>query len=197
MKERPTFITLHGIDGTGKTTTAARVTTRLSNSGLRVVNYDVYENENTDNPFSLAKKRVLQDASPHAQFAYFLGSTLYHSSQIENLIGDGNHVLKSRYVDDVVAHHSHIGVQDADAIASMFPILQPDFKVILTLEENVRRQRILNRGELDDRDKEVRTAESRLDYFEKYLLDRNDALLRSGNALKLDTTESEPEEIAE
>lgn len=196
MKEKPLFITIHGIDGTGKTTTTENVTHALQERGKMVVNYDQYESEHGTNPFSGAKKRVLTETSPTAQLAYYLGSTMYHSDRIEALIDDGYYVLKSRYLDDVLAHHAQLGVENVQEIASLFPIIQPDLRVILTLSEEVRRERIIVRGEMDEKDKEVRVTGSRLDFFENYLLSVNKDLVAIGKALQIDTTDIEPDQVA-
>lgn len=197
MIENGVFVTIHGIDGTGKTTTAAEIQTLLNTQGFPVINYDVYEKEHLQNPFALSKKQVIAEASPEAQFAYYLGSTLYHGEQIRRLTEQGFMVVKSRYLDDVLAHHAHLGVENTVEIAKLLPILQPDLKVILTLPEAIRRQRIVHRGEIDEKDKEVRKTGSRLNFFENFLLRHNELLLASGQAVRIDTSILEPIQVAE
>ena len=197
MTEKPFFITIHGIDGTGKTTTADTLTRELISNDVKTVNYDIYEKEKQTNPFSPAKTTVLSEASPSAQFAYYLGSTLYHSDQISRLMQEGNSVVKSRYIDDVLAHHAQLGVDNASVIAQLFPILQPNLRVILTTREESRRTRIINRGELDIKDKEERKLGSRLDFFENYLLTTSDQLSISGQVIKIDTTFHSPQKVVQ
>ncbi len=197
MKENPFFITVHGIDGTGKTTTTDMLVHALDSGNIKAVNYDLYELEKLENPFSQAKERVLREATPSAQLAYYLGSTLYHSDKIEKLLHEGYSVVKSRYIDDVLAHHAELGVENVREIARLFPIVQPDLRVILTINEEVRRERIVKRGEFDIKDREIRIPGSRLDFFENYLLDISSKLIKIGKAIKIDTTHLDPQQVSQ
>lgn len=196
MLERPIFITVHGIDGTGKTTTTEAITKSLEDLGVTTINYDVFEQSRINNPFSIAKKRVVLETSPSAQFAFFLGSTLYHSDQISNLLESGFSVVKSRYLDDVLAQHAYLGVEDTHGISRGFPIRKPGLKILLTLNEEERRKRISKRGIIDEKDADVRDGSSRLDFFEGYLLavmekDEHDLV-----TMKIDTLYLNPQQIA-
>lgn len=195
--ERPLFVTIHGIDGTGKTTTSDTLSTQLITHGIKTINYDVYEAENIDNPFSASKKRVVAETSPDSQLAFYLGSTMYHSDKIDDLLHQGYSVVKSRYIDDVLAHHAQLGVKYVTEIANLFPMVQPDLRVILTLNEEARRERIRQRGERDLKDKEVRQKGSRLDFFENYLLEKSTNLMRIGRAMRIDTSQINPEQVAQ
>jgi thymidylate kinase len=197
MKEIPLFITFHGIDGTGKTTTAENVTQKLVTHNTKTINYDVYECDHVKNPFAPAKEGVKNEASPSSQLAFYLGSTIYHSDRIRTLLDEGFTVVKSRYIDDVLAHHTQLGVKHAKEIADLFPIIQPDLRVILTTDEAARRERIFTRDELDSNDEDVRQAGSRLDFFEHYLLDNAEDLIKIGKAIKIDTTNIDPEQVAD
>lgn len=197
MIENPLFITIHGIDGTGKTTTTDKLTRSFDAAGVRAINYDLYESEKIKNPFSSAKKRVVNETSPSAQLAYYLGSTLFHCSEIEGLLDEGYSVVKSRYIDDVLAHHAELRVPNTREITKLFPIVQPDLRVILTLDEELRRERITKRGKSNAKDKEVRSPGSRLDFFENYLLTINSELISIGKAIRIDTTHLDPQQVAE
>lgn len=194
--ERSPFVTIHGIDGTGKTATTAALATALENRGIATVNYDLHELQ-LSNPFSAAKERVLRETSPAAQLAFYLGSTLYHSDQISQLVIDGYAVVKSRYLDDVLAHHEHLGVENVQAIAALFPVVQPDFQVVLTLSEHERRRRIEERGIVDAYDLVEKVAGSRMEYFENYLLTHTQALQDIGRAMHIQTDTIKPQEVAE
>lgn len=194
--ERPMFITVHGIDGTGKTTTTEVITKCLESLNIASINYDVFEQSNISNPFAVAKKRVVLEASPFAQLAFFLGSTLYHSDQINGLLRDGYSVIKSRYLDDVLAHHAYLGVEDTQGVSNAFPIKRPDLKILLTLNEEERKRRIITRGIFDQKDKDVRDGKSRLDFFEDYLLKIMGENEHSLAAMNVDTLNLTPQQIA-
>lgn len=190
------FVTFHGIDGTGKTTSAAEFCDLFASVHGPCINYDL-AGESLPNPFRHSKTEVQRTASPSAQLAFFLGSTLFHSDAISKLAEEGYSIVKSRYLDDVLAHHAHLGVTDVEKIAAQFPIVQPDLKVILVTDEEVRRQRIDFRGIGDERDAEVKTLGSRAQYFEDYLLEQNAELLRLGKALLIDTSDLSPREVGQ
>lgn len=195
--ETPFFITVHGIDGTGKTTTSRALSESLFLAGQKTFNYDEYETVAFDNPFSSIKKRIVKETSPNAQLAFYLGSTMFHSDAITHLLSQGFSVVKSRYLDDVLAHHAHLGVLNGEQIAALFPIVQPDLKVILTVNEDLRRERLKARGEKDWKDRELRESGSRLDFFENYLLEKSQELINIGKALRIDTSQLQVSEVVE
>lgn len=188
------FITVHGIDGTGKSATCATVVKLLNKMSHKAINYEEYENEHM-NPISLAKKEVLAKCPPTEQFYYYLASTLFHSRQISLLMEKGYSVVKDRYIADVNAHHIHLGVENVEEVSRLVPILRPDLEVILVLDEKERRRRILNRGIKDDKDAEIKADGTRLDFFEKYLLKKEHTL--KSLLLVIDTTLKSPTEVAE
>lgn len=194
MNQKGSFIVIHGIDGTGKTTTVRMLVKFLAERGISVINYDNYE---TANPFSLAKEAVIAGTAPEAQFAFYIGSTLYHSQMISEILAQGVCVVKARYLEDVLAHHAHLGVANAREIATLFSIRAPDLTVILTLPEPVRRARILVRGEVDLKDKEIRRVGSRLDFFEHFLLESARLSSSPRRSLVVDTSTFPPEEVAQ
>lgn len=165
------FITVHGIDGTGKTTTTKKVVDVLNQSGEKAVNYDEYK-EGVENPHTDKKEEAKESGALDDQLAAYLESMMYHSTQIEKLLAQGYHVVKSRYLDDIKAHFSHLGIAEEKLIelGEKFPMVQPDLKVILLLEESERRRRLDDRGVLNERDSEPKNPNTRLGYFEDYLL---------------------------
>lgn len=197
MKDHGRFITIHGIDGTGKTTVTRLTAQLLKSHGVNVLNYDEYEEAFVNNPFSVAKKRVLVETPDSAQFAFYLGSTIFHSARISSLLELGQTVIKSRFIDDVLAYHAHLGVQSVAEIASLLPIIIPDFKVLLTLQnESERRRRIISRGIFDEKDLETRREGGRLDFFEKYLLRSISDFVTKGKATIIDTGTIRAEDVA-
>lgn len=168
--ERGKFISIHGVDGTGKTTTSSKTHDLLIAQGQKSINYDTYKEADV-NPFSEKKKDADKNGSLEDRIVAYLESTMYHSKKIDALLNDGYHVVKSRYVDDVLAHFAHLGISEErlNEFKEKFPIVQPDLKVILTLDEEVRRQRIDKRGILDERDIEIKKEGSRLLFFEDFL----------------------------
>jgi len=168
---RGKFISIHGIDGTGKTTTSQEVVNNLRDSGILAINYDTHK-EKISNPHELKKKEIDKSGSLEEKLAVYLESMMYHSDEIYSLLSRGFHVVKSRYLDDIKANFLHLGISQEKMmeIASKFPMVQPDLNVILLLDEVERRKRINIKGILDDRDIEVKKIGTRLGFFEDYLL---------------------------
>ena len=172
--ERGLFVTVHGIDGTGKTTVTSSLVDSMNADGHKAINYDEYKDK-TPNPYLEKKSEADKNGSLEDRIAIYLESTMYHGKQIDQLLNDGFHVVKSRYLDDVLAHFAHLG-GNKDMMGKLkiqFPIVQPDLKIILSLDEDLRRERINTRGILDDRDVEKKEPGSRLYFFEDYLKKAN------------------------
>ena len=167
---RAAFITLHGIDGSGKSEAVGGIVQHFALKGLSVINYDLYKVHDPNNPFEHIKGKVEKTASPPAQFVFYVASMIYHSHVIRELLSKGNIVVRSRYIQDVLAQYLYKGVQNVQEIVKLASILEPDLSVILTVDEEIRRQRIVQRGEINDKDREEKNPASRLAFFEKHLL---------------------------
>lgn len=194
-KIRGKFLTIHGIDGTGKTSTTIRIVKKLNDAGIPAVNYDLYK-ETVKNPYSEKKKQADESGSLEERLATYLESMMYHSNEIDSLLSKGFHVVKSRYLDDIKAHFSHLGLsqEKIKEFEEKFPMVQPDLKVILVLDEDERHKRINVRGILDGRDLDEKNVKTRLGFFEDYLL----KLLQQkpdNSKLKVDTTNLNVEQI--
>jgi thymidylate kinase len=192
--ERQQFLSIHGIDGTGKTATARAVKAEAEARGLRMINYDEHEYRK-NNPHSNRKEALDKEGSPEERLIAHLESTLYHSDQINKLISDGYHVVKSRYLDDVMAHFSHMGIEQEqlESIVRKFPIVQPDLKVILTLDEAIRQQRVNERGDATEADTKAKVIGSRALFFEDYV---KRAVNDFGRSLQFDTGSMDSQAIA-
>ncbi|MEK7099486.1 MAG: hypothetical protein AAB916_03120 [Patescibacteria group bacterium] len=195
--QRGAFITVQGIDGTGKTETVHALVCELARRGATVQNYDVYKLHDTANQYEPIKKWVETHATMPAQFDFHLVSMVYHSKTIMRLLADGQTVVRSRYIEDVYAHYTYLGVPGVhERICAAF-FLRPDLRVILTLPEEIRRERITCRGVLDAKDKEAKTPGSRLDFFERFLLYTAQGMLNNGRAMIIDTSIVSVEEVVE
>lgn len=194
--QRGRFITVHGIDGTGKTTTTDNVVKQLVESGMPAIDYDSHK-ETRENPHKGKKKEANESGSLEERLAVYLESMMYHSDEIESLLSQGFHVVKSRYLDDIKAHFSHLGLSEEKIreLETKFPMVQPDLKVILLLEETERRKRITERGALNDRDLEEKTTETRLGFFEDYLL-KAARQAPAGSILHVDTNTLNANQVA-
>ena len=192
---RGKFISIHGIDGTGKTTTTQEVVRKLSEDGIPVINYDTHR-ETINNPHEQAKNKIDRSGSLEEKLAVYLESMMFHSAEIDRLLSQGFHVVKSRYLDDIKAHFSQLGIpkEKVKEFELKFPMVQPDLKVILILDETERRKRIDMRGILDDRDVEEKTSETRLGFLEDYLF-KAAKEAPVGSVLHIDTSMNSVNEV--
>ena len=190
------FVSIHGIDGTGKTTTTKELVETLNKSGKKTINYDDYK-EDLENPHTTRKKEARDSGILEDELAAYLESMMYHSDQIEELLSQGYHVVKSRYLDDIKAHFSHLGIEKEklEELEAKFPMVQPDLKVILLLEESKRRERLNDRGVLNERDLEEKNPDTRLGYFEDYLLKTSEESAKD-SVLHVDTGTLDATQVA-
>ncbi len=98
---RGRFITLEGIDGSGKTTIARRVVEALRRSGHRVVS----TTEPTDSWLGRAVKRSYDDdVGPLAETFLFLADRARHTADIREWLDAGAIVVSDRYADSTYAY---------------------------------------------------------------------------------------------
>lgn len=113
FERRGKFISIHGIDGTGKTSAAIEINKKLEKNGIPSVNYDSHEyKEKGDKLFDERKKKVDKEGTPEERLAVYLESMMYHSEKIDSLLKQGFHVVRSRYLDDIKAHFRHLGITE-------------------------------------------------------------------------------------
>lgn len=194
---RGKFVSVHGIDGTGKTSTAQAVVDKLEVIGVPSVNYDILRSQN-GSPLGEKKKEIDRTGTLEDRLAVYLESMMYHGEAIEALLAQGFHVVKSRYLDDVCAHFAHLGIsqEKIEEFKKKFPMVQPDLKVILQLTEAERRRRInTTREVLNDNDLDEKMPGSRAYFFEDYLL-KAAQVAPLGSVLHVDTGECDTDAVA-
>jgi len=170
------FVTIHGIDGTGKTSAARNVAHMLSRHNIPAINYDDITAEVVADPLqpdtALAKK-------------------LSQSALITQYLESGHSVVRDRWLIDIHADRGFAG----NAVAAPSGILTPDYSFVLTCEDSVRMQRVLARGNPTEQDLIPNVEGTRAHYFEQYLLRRIGEFARL--AITIDTTELSQDEVAE
>lgn len=186
--KRGAFVTIHGIDGTGKSETVKVLAQILASRGVKTIDYDAYKIGDVDNPFEPIKKWVEAKASVSAQFDFYVASMAYHSKVIARFLTEGRVVVRSRYIEDVIAQYMYLGVPYVRESVESAGLLQQDLQVVLILPEEIRRERIMQRGEVDVKDREMNTPGSRLDFFERMLLYTARCRFNTRRGLILDTS---------
>jgi thymidylate kinase len=189
MSEQARFITVHGIDGTGKTTLVAALKTALEQMGI-----DVAPDSSVKPSTPWRKFRSdFGDMTPTQRLFYKLGSKAAEGERIAEGIHEGRTTVKDRWVIDVLADETHKG---AVAPREVYPsILQPDLAVVLWCSEDERVSRIANRPDATPDDLIPLQPGTRADYFHTYLIDHIAG--SAADSLTLNTTQSPPEELAQ
>lgn len=168
----PNFITIHGIDGTGKTTAARTVAELLP----QAINYDdITDTIDYNHNFSdttIAKK-------------------LSQSALVHSYLLQGSSVVRDRWLIDVHADRAHKGIltPDYDGIAT------PNYSFVLTCDEEQRMQRVLLRGNPTEQDLVPNTEGTRAHYFEHYLMQNIGKFAR--HSMAIDTTHLTVDKVAQ
>lgn len=166
------FITIHGIDGTGKTTAAHTVAELLP----QAVNYDSitdtinYDRNHSD--ITIAKK-------------------LSQSALIHSYLAQDISIVRDRWLIDVHADREHKGM----LTPAYEGIATPNYSFVLTCDENLRMQRVLHRGNPTEQDLVPNIEGTRAHYFEQYLLQNIGKFAH--HSMVIDTTDLNISEVAQ
>lgn len=179
------FVTIHGIDAVGKTTTAKNVAELLRLEGADMLDWR-----------SFARESGLEGlVSNHDDFEASIAKKALESDALYCAVEQGRSVVKDRWVLDVMASHAYKGTLVSVDPATMSRLLQPDFSVILTCAEEERMVRVFARGNPTEDDLVPRTLGTRAHFFQEYLLDNVGHYSR--RSAVVDTTNRYPYEIAQ
>lgn len=157
------FITIHGIDGTGKTTTARALAYALQDRGLEALNYDALE---VVEGAARGQEEMRQDAQ--TQLYRSLGRKCIQGFAVQQALTSGKSVVKDRWTIDVLAANTYLG---AAVPAGDLGILVPDMSILLVCGEQVRQQRVRARRHATADDLVPNLPGTRAHYFEGYLMD--------------------------
>ena len=145
MSERGLFIVIEGVDGTGKTTLAEGLQSRLSDLGMR----SVLTAEPTDGPVgSLLRKGVTDN--PKAEALLFVSDRAMHTDEMMEHVRNGETVICDRYYASTLAYQaaSGKGVDESWLRALNDEVIaRPDFVFLLDADPEMCSRRIDSRGE--------------------------------------------------
>ena len=133
------FIVITGLDGSGTSTIAEK---------LHTLDQDSYLFHTPSEPFFDRRMidKDVRDVSQNAHYLYYLSSVVYLSDYIRKNIDYKSHnVYCARYLIDTVVSHRVAGL-NVDMNYEKYNILKPDFTIFVYLNEDIRQERITNRG---------------------------------------------------
>ena len=148
MSKKGLFIVLEGIDGSGKTTLARALQSRLASE----LGWDVVLTaEPTDGPVGSLLRGEKID-SPRAEALLFIADRACHTDSIREMTEKGTTVISDRYYASTLAYQSASlsgPVMDYDLLVKMNEavITQPDITILLDLDPETCGDRIDRRGE--------------------------------------------------
>jgi len=150
---RGKLITFEGIDGSGKTSVAKRVTRELKRRGFKVV----YTCEPTNTWLGDAVKSSYEKkVSPFTELFLFLADRATHTTRIKRWMEQGFVVICDRYADSTYAYQAvllgkYLKELDVEPVEWLKDIsrpfvIEPNLTVLLLVEPSVALKRIRRKG---------------------------------------------------
>lgn len=133
------FIVITGLDGSG-TSTVAKELNKIDEGSvvLKTPSIEFSERDQVDTE--------VRKTSQLAHYLFYLSSVVYMSDKVKKTLDYKNkNVYCVRYLIDTVVSHQVAGL-DVELDYSKYGILKPDLTIFVSLDENVREQRITERG---------------------------------------------------
>lgn len=149
---KPKFITIEGIDGSGKSTVAKAVYQYLKRKGYKVK----LTTEPTNTMIGQAvKEAITKKSNPFEEVLFFMVDRVQHTQKIRNWLEKGISVISDRYCDSTYAYQgatleNHLKNIKKDSVEWLKEIgesftLVPDMTFLLIVEPKTAIQRLANR----------------------------------------------------
>jgi len=140
---RGKFVVLEGIDGSGKTTLARRISSAVGNA--------VITSEPTDGKIGAAlRSGELGDIPPAAEALLFAADRAVHTETIKKILDSGTWVICDRYIGSTVAYQATSMGQDADwewlIGIQKRSVIEPDVTFLLDIDPEEALRRVGERG---------------------------------------------------
>jgi cytidylate kinase len=154
------FITVHGIDGTGKTTLSNELAASLSLQGEPTIHANEVANNITNLPYTTPDYENYPQANS-------LQKKLGQSAILLSVIAEGITVVRDRWLIDICANSRYLD----EKLPSVFPeILIPNISILLRCDEIERQGRIQSRSNPTSDDLVPNEPGTRAHFFEQYLI---------------------------
>ena len=175
MRSKNVFISLEGVDGTGKTSVAKI----LAADGT----FQYYKSPN--GAFSQLRAEVDFHAMPIERYCFYRLATQFDSSRIAEMLTSGP-VVCDRYIASTAAYHFAMDARIKN-IHTTENILQPDYSFLLGSRPEIRDKRLCERA--------VKLSDAKIEKDSTFL-DRVAEIFMSFGLIYLDTSDTTAEETA-
>lgn len=145
---RGKFISIEGMDGSGKSSCANNIslTRHFNNLSEKPIMLEEV--------FKVAKAKKANESTIHSLYLF---SLYERSNQIKKLLESGSNVIVGRWIATEMASHKLYcvlsGREDMGLDYNLFPFIKPDYSILLTASAEIRKSRMIARGELARNDK--------------------------------------------
>lgn len=193
--ETARYITLHGPDGSGKTTVGRALANRLETNGSPAVFFPDWRVQNDiANPF-YEPLRTEEAKEPQLLLSLVLAKLAFDSWHINELLEQDVNVIKDRGLFDVRADMAWRGM---DALLCDSPAIKaPDFSVYLDVGESARLRHLAVKPDSNADDYEPNEPGTRMHTLARYVLGEVTALEKRGQGMVLPSDSLSIEEIVE
>ncbi len=175
---RNLFITLEGIDGAGKSSVVALLARHLGGTHIETPSKALEEE----------RAAVEKSGGRENKLKFYVHAMRWQQQEIEDLLCRG-HVVCDRYIHSTLAYQWPEGAELPVDMAAVFPQIRlPDYSFLLTVRDDIARQRIAER--------ERRTnVVNRNDHDWIAIDSARERFLRMPGLINVDTSDMTPEEV--
>ena len=192
--ERTPYVTLHGPDGSGKTTVARTVVQALNREGHGSIFFDDWKQmQGRENPFSAAEIKLLSGEGKGLSVLQ-LAKVAFDSVAISELTDSGIIVVKDRGLLDVRADLAYRGLDPNDCSGPL--VREPDLAVFLSVSEAARHKRLAVKEDIRPEDFQPNEPGSRLFSMVQHVQSSVETL-EPANGLLIDTDELGVDQVVE
>jgi thymidylate kinase len=176
MAKHP-FIVLEGLDGCGKSTLAKELARRMGGVVFHTPPCDM----------AAIRQTVDKDGDPLSAFFYYMAGNFHASVRIRDLLALAPVICDRYYYTTLTAHQGAVRRMGLELFPWKEVLLQPDYIFHLEVSEDVRRARLMGRGNLTDDDRSSVIPE---------ISAKNLSYYRAMGATMIDTEGANAEEMA-
>lgn len=146
------FICIEGVNATGKSTICAAL--------AKILKFTYYKTPG--GPFGEVRTRF-EDINLRARYFFYRGSNSYDSEQIRQILQESGVVCDRYFHSTQIAHSTED--EDVSDLFDLSDLLMPDYTIILSANEETRKDRLASRSELRSFEQDLEHQRKANDYY--------------------------------